>query len=60
MVSVHDLHGADSMNYMDMIQDLQVMAGIVSISYLLHILTNLKDPCLLSMEQYSQVLVLTM
>ena len=47
MVSVHGLHGADSMNYMDMIQDSEAMAGIVSISYLLHILTNLKDPYLL-------------
>ena len=29
MVSVHGLHGEDSMNYMDLIQDSEEMVGIV-------------------------------
>ena len=56
MVNAHGLRGVDSMNYMDMIQALLVMDGIVSMNCLLHIVINLKEPTHQKREPPFQVL----
>lgn len=56
MVNEHGLRGVDSMNYMDMIQVLLVMDGIVSMNYLLLIVINLKEPTHQKQEPSFQVL----